>query len=60
MLYIEDNETIVELVTLILGDRPDIRLVSAAGGVRGLALARELRPDLILLDLHLPDTALDA
>ena len=32
-----------------------VRLLTAARGLEGLALAREHRPDLILLDMHLPD-----
>jgi CheY-like chemotaxis protein len=39
----------------ILADRPGIRLLSAMQGGAGLELARQQRPDLILLDVHLPD-----
>ena len=35
--------------------RPHIRFISAVQGQLGLELAREHRPDLVLLDLHLPD-----
>jgi CheY-like chemotaxis protein len=35
--------------------RPSIRLIPAMMGQLGLELAREHQPDLILLDLHLPD-----
>ncbi len=36
-------------------ERPDVRLLATMQGRLGLDLAREHRPDLILLDLHLPD-----
>jgi signal transduction histidine kinase/ActR/RegA family two-component response regulator len=55
ILYIEDNLSNLKLVQRILGERPDIHLIAAMQGGLGLELAREHRPDLVLLDLHLPD-----
>ena len=55
MLYIEDNLSNLTLIEHILARRPEIRLLSAMQGRRGLEMAREHRPDVILLDLHLPD-----
>ena len=55
VLYIEDNLSNLRLVERILAHRPDVRLLSAMQGRLGLELAREHRPDLIFLDLHLPD-----
>ena len=55
VLYIEDNLSNLELVERILRRFPSIRLLSATRGEQGVELAREHRPDLILLDLHLPD-----
>jgi len=55
VLYIEDNPANVRLVERLLEQRPGLRLLSADLGQLGLALAREHRPDVILLDLHLPD-----
>ena len=55
VLYIEDNPACVSLVEGLLEERPRVRLLSADRGRLGLALAREHRPDVILLDLHLPD-----
>ena len=40
--------------------RPALRLLTATEGRAGLALARERRPDMILLDLHLRDMAGEA
>ncbi len=57
VLYIEDNLSNFQLVRRILAARPRITLLSAMQGRLGLDLAREHAPDLILLDLHLPDLA---
>ena len=54
ILYIEDNPDNVLLVEGLLEQRPGLRLLSAHLGQLGLALAREHRPDVILLDLHRP------
>lgn len=55
VLYIEDNLSNIRLVERILLDRPDVRLITAMRGRLGLDLARQQSPDLVLLDLHLPD-----
>jgi signal transduction histidine kinase/CheY-like chemotaxis protein len=55
VLYVEDNLSNLRLIERVLAHRPDIRLHPAMQGRLGLDLAREHRPDLILLDLHLPD-----
>jgi signal transduction histidine kinase/ActR/RegA family two-component response regulator len=55
VLYIEDNPSNLRLVERIVTRRPDVKLLSAAQGRRGLELARAHRPDVIVLDLHLPD-----
>jgi signal transduction histidine kinase/CheY-like chemotaxis protein len=55
ILYVEDNPSNVELVEQILADRPGVRLLTAGRGELALEAAARHRPDLILLDLHLPD-----
>ncbi|HEX8454955.1 MAG TPA: PAS domain S-box protein [Longimicrobium sp.] len=55
VLYVEDNVANLSLIETILDDRPEITLVPALKGRLGLELAAEHAPDLILLDLHLPD-----
>jgi PAS domain S-box-containing protein len=55
LLYIEDNLANLSLVETILLSRPRWRTLPALQGGIGLELAREHRPHLILLDLHLPD-----
>ena len=55
VLYIEDNLSNVKLIEQILETKPHIELMTAMQGKVGLDLARQHLPDLILLDLHLPD-----
>lgn len=53
VLLIEDNEQNRYLATFLL-ERNGYRVVSAADGPGGIAMAASLRPDLILLDIQLP------
>jgi CheY-like chemotaxis protein len=55
VLYIEDNLINIHLIEGIMKRRTDVRLISAMQGNLGLEMARIHTPDLILLDLHLPD-----
>jgi PAS domain S-box-containing protein len=55
LLYIEDNVSNLTLIEHLLGEHPPIKLISAMQGNLGLELAARHRPDLVLLDLHLPD-----
>jgi PAS domain S-box-containing protein len=55
VLYIEDNLANVKLIERILADRPGVQLLTAMQGRLGIELACRHRPDLVLLDLHLPD-----
>jgi signal transduction histidine kinase/ActR/RegA family two-component response regulator len=55
VLYIEDNPANVEVVTRFLQGRPNTRLRSETSGRAGIERAARDRPDIILLDLHLPD-----
>jgi CheY-like chemotaxis protein len=55
VLYVEDVDLNVTLVRAMLTHRPMVRLISAIQGGLGLELARDHHPDLILLDMHLPD-----
>ncbi len=55
VLYIEDNPVNTLLVEQFLSRWPGLRVHAAVDGATGLRRATELRPDLILLDMHLPD-----
>jgi signal transduction histidine kinase/CheY-like chemotaxis protein len=59
LLYIEDNPANVEVVARYLRGREHARLLTATSGGEGLEAAAEHRPDLVLLDLHLPDISGD-
>lgn len=54
ILYIEDEPEMIDLVRLILGRR-GFEVHGATGGTEGLRLVRETLPDLVLLDLMMPD-----
>ena len=55
ILYVEDNLSNIRLLERLLSRRPDLHLSTATTGSAALDRAWELQPDLILLDLHLPD-----
>ncbi|MGI8550891.1 MAG: ATP-binding protein [Dehalococcoidia bacterium] len=59
ILYIEDNLSNLQVVERVLSRRPGVKLLTAMQGGLGFELARQHQPDLILLDLHLPDTTGD-
>jgi len=54
VVCIEDEPEMIDLVRLILG-RKGFNVIGANGGLEGLETVRRLRPDLILLDLMMPD-----
>ena len=55
VLYIEDNLANRKLVQLLIARRSDLELISAETGREGLRLAQTYLPDIILLDISLPD-----
>jgi two-component system response regulator VicR len=54
VVCIEDEPEMIDLIKLILG-RKGFELAGAMGGREGLELIRRLKPDLVLLDLMMPD-----
>lgn len=56
ILYIEDSPISVKLIRTFIDQRlPQLKLLTAASGRQGLQLAETQHPDLILLDINLPD-----
>jgi PAS domain S-box-containing protein len=55
VLYVEDNVGNVRLLERLMVHRPNVRLVTSSQGSLGFELAQQHRPDLILLDVHMPD-----
>lgn len=54
LLYVEDNSANLMLIEDIIAHRTNIRLLTALDGISGVALAREMQPDVILMDINLP------
>lgn len=54
IVCIEDEPEMIDLVRLILGRR-GFELIGAVGGREGLETIRQVKPDLVLLDLMMPD-----
>ena len=55
LLYVEDNPANLELVKQIIARHPNIRLLTAVNGKSGIEIANTSQPDVILMDINLPD-----
>ncbi|HEY0580763.1 MAG TPA: response regulator, partial [Chloroflexota bacterium] len=56
MLAVDDSATIRETLGLLIDAQPDMELVgSAASGQEAVRRAAELQPDIVLMDIHMPD-----
>jgi CheY-like chemotaxis protein len=55
VLYVEDNAANLRVTQRVLALYPFLTLMAAVNGETGLELARSHHPDVILLDIHLPD-----
>lgn len=53
VLVVDDDKEIVDFISHCLGDRYQVH--TAYDGLKGLRQARELKPDLLILDLMMPD-----
>ena len=54
VVCIDDEPDMISLIKLAL-DRQRVRLIGALGGREGLEKVRQVKPDLVLLDLMMPD-----
>jgi PAS domain S-box-containing protein len=54
LLYVEDNPANLKLIEQLIARRPELRLLVARDGNRGIELARANLPDVILMDINLP------
>jgi two-component system, cell cycle response regulator DivK len=55
VLYVEDQEVNQMLMEAQLAHMPGITLLKASTGAEGVRMAKQAKPDLVLLDMHLPD-----
>jgi CheY-like chemotaxis protein len=55
LLYVDDTPSNLLLIGRLLQRRPKVIFVTAGSGSDGIRVAQTHRPDLILLDFHLPD-----
>jgi len=55
LLYVEDNPANLRLVEQIIARRPDLHLLTAVNGRLGIEAARASQPEMILMDINLPD-----
>ena len=54
ILAIEDNQDIRQLIAFIL-ERDGYQVITAEDGISGLSLIKETKPDLVLLDVMMPE-----
>jgi len=54
IVYIEDDTEMIELIRFVL-ERKGFEIIGASGGRKGLEIIFDTKPDLILLDLMMPE-----
>ncbi|MBI5214144.1 MAG: CHASE3 domain-containing protein [Ignavibacteriae bacterium] len=55
VLYVEDNLANIHLAEKIFGRLPGLKLITVMQGRMAIDLAKQHKPDMVLLDMHLPD-----
>ena len=54
VLYVEDNPANLDLVSQLIGRRPDLRMLGAVDAIQGLQMAHDHLPSVVLMDINLP------
>jgi DNA-binding NarL/FixJ family response regulator len=55
VLIVDDHQTFSELLAFALTTQPDLRCVGTAdNGAQGVAMASELQPDIVVMDIEMP------
>jgi signal transduction histidine kinase/ActR/RegA family two-component response regulator len=54
LLYVEDNPANMQLIEELIGQFPDLGLLTAVDGTIGIEIARAAHPEVILMDINLP------
>jgi len=54
ILYVEDEKEMIELTRIVL-EREGFDMIGVVGGAKGLEAIKREKPDLVLLDLMMPD-----
>jgi PAS domain S-box-containing protein len=55
LLCVEDNPANQKLIAQLVARRPDMNMMIASNGNSGIELARDSKPEIILMDINLPD-----
>jgi CheY-like chemotaxis protein len=56
VLLVEDNDVNLRLMEQVFGNRPEYTLRSVKTGKEGIEAALQIRPEIVLLDMNLPDS----
>jgi len=55
VLVVDDNQTMIEIVKMAL--EPDYSVEGASDGMDGIKLAKEIKPDVIIMDVMMPNVS---
>lgn len=55
LLYVDDNLADLKMVEQIIARHPNMRMLTAVNGNSGIEIARVSQPDVIMMDINLPD-----
>jgi len=55
VLVVDDNQTMIEIVKMAL--EPDYSVEGASDGMEGIKLAKEIKPDVIIMDVMMPNVS---